>query len=535
MSFWGGLFKWSRAPKPKRRRMYESARPSRLTAGWQASTTSADAEINASLTSLRGRARSLGRDSAYAKRARGIVVNNVIGTGMGLQAQVRNSRGELHKRANDGIEYAWECWARAENCHTGGALSFADLERLLMAEVFEAGEVFVRMHMRAFGEMGVPFALEVIESERVPHEFQQYATSANTRMGIEVDEFFRPVSYWVREQHPNDVGLSLVGSERVFRVPAEQMIHLRVIDRWPQTRAVPWVHAAAKTLNDMNGYSDAEITAARGAANYMAHQETSDLDDPDVELQEDGTYQTELSPGIITRGPGKMDFFAPNRPNSAFDPFMRSMLRQVAAAMDVSYESLSRDYSQSNYSSSRLALLDDRDVWRVMQMWFIRSFRDIVHRRWLPQALLADGVEGVTLAEYASAPDKFEAVKFRPRGWGWVDPTKEVEAYKAAVRSGFMTLQDVISTSGSDIEDVMEQRNREVKMAEESGLIFDSDPKQVSNAGLTQARPLGTTIPLEQDEALATAPQKQAAPDNEPTNEGAGMMDDDERKLRAVK
>jgi hypothetical protein len=47
----------------------------------------------------------------------------------------------------------------------------------------------------------------------------------------------------------------------------------------------------------MNGYADAEITAARGAANYMAHQETSDLDDPDVEEQEDGTFETTLSPG----------------------------------------------------------------------------------------------------------------------------------------------------------------------------------------------------------------------------------------------
>jgi lambda family phage portal protein len=307
----------------------------------------------------------LGRDSAYAKRARGIVVNNVIGTGMGLQAQVRNSRGEMHRRANDGIEYAWECWARAENCHTGGALHFSDIERLLMAEVFEAGEVFVRIHERAFGDMGVPFALEIIESERVPHEFQQYATGPNTRMGIEVDEFFRPTGYWIREQHPNDVGLSLAGTERVFRVPAADIIHLRIVERWPQTRGVPWVHAAAKTLNDMNGYADAEITAARGAANYMAHQETSDLDDPDVEEQEDGTFETTLSPGIITRGPGKMDFFAPNRPNSAFDPFMNSMKRQAAVAMDVPFETFTGDYSQSNYSSSRLSLLDSRDVWRA--------------------------------------------------------------------------------------------------------------------------------------------------------------------------
>jgi hypothetical protein len=54
-----------------------------------------------------------------------------------------------------------------------------------------------------------------------------------------------------------------------------------------------------------------------------------------------------------------MDFVNPNRPNSTLDPFMRFLLREIAAGVGVSYESLSRDYSQSNYfKSSRL--IDDR-------------------------------------------------------------------------------------------------------------------------------------------------------------------------------
>ena len=44
----------------------------------------------------------------------------------------------------------------------------------------------------------------------------------------------------------------------------------------------------------------------------------------------------------------------------------------LAAGCGPSYESLSRDYSQSNYSSSRLSLLDDRDLWRVLQQWWLR-------------------------------------------------------------------------------------------------------------------------------------------------------------------
>jgi hypothetical protein len=137
---------------------------------WTLQTASADSEIHSSLTQLRARSRQLVRDSAYAKRARAVVVNNVIGAGMGLQAKVNNSRKLMHSAANDGIEAAFEKWSRAEFCHTGGVLNFADIEQVSMGEIFEAGEIFVRMHFSKFGGSEIPFALEVIESERVPHD-----------------------------------------------------------------------------------------------------------------------------------------------------------------------------------------------------------------------------------------------------------------------------------------------------------------------------------------------------------------------------
>jgi lambda family phage portal protein len=463
--------------------MYASAQPSRLTAGWGTSTASADTEIRSSLTNLRARSRTLIRDAAYAKRANVVVVNNVIGGGMGLQAQVHSSRNKLHARVNEAIETAWKRWNRAEFCHTGGTLHFSDMERALMGQVFDAGEVFIREHKVPFGNSDIPYCLELIESERVPHGIEPHAVGGanEVRMGIEVDPYYRPLAYWIRDRHPSDFHYPAgQGSERIRRVPADEIIHLRLVERWPQTRGVPWLHAVARKLNDMDGYSEAEIIAARGAANYLASEEGSDPFDPNYEKQEDGTFETELEPGIILRPPAgrKMSFFAPNRPNSALDPFMRYMLREVAAGTGVSYESLSRDYSQSNYSSSRLALLDDRDLWKVLQMWFIRMFRERVHRNWLQQAVLANAVQGVSRSEFLMNRDKFEAVKYKPRGWSWVDPTKEVSAYKEAEKAGYITKTQIIAQTGGgvDFEDVMEERRQELDTAAEKNLQFDTDP-----------------------------------------------------------
>lgn len=465
-------------------RMYASARSSRLTAGWTGGNSSADAELVTSLTVLRSRSRALVRDSSYAKRARLLVVNNVIGTGIGLQAQVRTTRDELNRRVNEDIESAWSEWCCADSCHTGGRLGFAMFERALMAQVFEAGEVFVRKHYRAFGDSRVPLALELIEAERLADDLQvpgMAPASGNIlRMGVEMDRFYRPVAYYIRSRHPSEIRWTGDAYDQVERVPADQIIHLAVIDRWPQTRGEPWMHAVARRLNDMDGYSEAELIRARSQAVRMGIIETAEDSTAFGEEQADGSVEMELEPGTIQRlNPGeKWHDSAPTAPNPQLDPFMRYMLREVAAGCGPSYESLSRDYSQSNYSSSRLALLDDRDLWRVYQSWFISDFRQKVHREWLRAAVLARAITSISVEQYAADPLRFQSVRYKPRGWSWIDPTKEVEAYKEAIKAGLTTLTDVIAATagGQDIEDVLDTRARELELAEERGLTFDTDP-----------------------------------------------------------
>lgn len=463
-------------------RMYAGAKASRLTEGFGAITTSADSELSTSLRTLRARSRQLMRDAPYAKRARVIVVNNVIGAGIGLQAAVTNNSDELNEPLNDAIERAWGEWCAAAQCHTGGSLHFSDFERAAMAQVFEAGEVFIRLHPRRFGDSEVPLALELIEAERLADQFQPgpQAAGAMVRLGIEVDEFYRPVAYWIRRAHPGDLGLPPALRDQLERVPASQILHLRLIDRWPQTRGEPWLHTALRKLNDIDGTTEAEIVAARAAANYVGFIETAEPTVPGSTEQADGTREVTLEPGTVERlAVGeKFNGYSPNRPNANLDPFLRFMLREVAAGIGVSYESLSRDYSQSNYSSSRLALLDDRDLWRVLQQWWLRAFRVPLHRAWLQQAVLARAIPRIGLEAYALDPRKYDAARFKPRGWSWIDPTKEVEAFKAAVRCGFTTVSDVIAQTGAgrDLEDVLAERGRELKLMEAEGLQFETDP-----------------------------------------------------------
>ena len=479
--------------------MYAMAKNSRLTGGWGTSLTSEDTELLTSLVVSRSRSRQLVRDAAYAKRAKVIIQNNVVGVGIGMQAQVMNSRGALNTRINDEIESVWEEWCDKDSCHTGRSLHFSDLERFVIGQVFETGEAFLRIHRRRFGTSAIPFALELIESERVADNVHPAPVDPlhQVKLGVEVDQFGAPVAYLISTTHPGEMTFPRALSSQYERVPAEQMLHIRLIDRWPQTRAIPWMHAAARKLNDMDGLTEAEITAARAAACYMGFIESPEGESAFGDLQEDGSKQIELEPAVVERlDPGeKFNFAAPNRPNSQLDPFMRMMLREVAAGTGSSYESLSRDYSQSNYSSSRLALIDDRDLWRTLQGWFIRSLRKEVHEQWLEAAVLSGAITSISIGEYALHQEKFEAVRFKPRGWSWIDPTKEVDAYREAVRCGFMTVSDVIALTGQgrDLEDVLKERRYELDRMAESNLLFDTDPATVK----VPPRPTGANQPQE--------------------------------------
>jgi lambda family phage portal protein len=512
----------SRRKQALAQRMYATARNTRSTGGWTSGDTSADAELLTSLSTIRARCRALVRDSSYAKRAKTIVVNNVVGSGIGMQAQVKTSRDTLNDRVNDDIEAAWLEWSEAENCHTGGRLGFESFERALMAQVFEAGEVFVRLHQRSFGPMLLPLSLELIEAERLADDLSIGTVTVEKgnhfRLGVECDEFYRPVAYFFRTRHRGEVRFSDYGPGAVERVPAAEIIHLAVIDRWPQTRGEPWMHTAAVRLNDMDGYSEAEILRARSQAVRMGIIESGEDPTSMAEEQDDGSFEVNLEPNTIQRlNPGeKWIDSSPNAPNPNMDPFMRYMLREICAGIGPSYESVSRDYSQSNYSSSRLALLDDRDLWKFIQTWFVRDFRRKVHRAWLQQAVLSRKTQAIAVGEYVLNPRKFEAVLFKPRGWSWIDPTKEVEAYKEAIKAGFTTRTDVIAqtANGLDIEDVDATRERELRMAKEHGLEFDTDPDcymadaaQANAAAKAAAKPPPKPSDQEEEETPSAPPK----------------------------
>jgi lambda family phage portal protein len=228
-----------------------------------------------------------------------------------------------------------------------------------------------------------------------------------------------------------------------------------------------------KRLRNMGGYEEATIVTARAAAAQMGF-----IQSPEGELRGDGEYDgdlvTDFEPGVFKYlAPGETVVVPPvTKPSGELDPFMRLMLRGVAAGTGVSYESISRDFTGTSYSSARASILDERDNWKSLQAWVIRSFHKRVFCEWIELAVLAGVLD---LPGYETAPEKYEKVKWMPRGWSWIDPTKEVSAYKEAIKGGLLTLTEAVAQDGRDFDEMLQIRKREIDWCDEAEVLFDTD------------------------------------------------------------
>lgn len=459
---------------------YKGAETGRLLWDWIVSPITADQEIRSDVRRLRARARDLAKNSPVIRQYLSLLTANVIGhRGMTLQAQVRNNSGDLSRDMNDRIETAWADWGR--DCSVDGRLDFVGFQRLALKTVATDGETFIRKVYGYPNRYG--FALQLIDPDLVDHEFNQVRgkNQPEIRLGVEVDDWGRPVAYHTFDRHPSDTG----GPRDRIRIPASEVIHLYDPERANQTRGVSWLNSVMVPLRMLDGYIEAELVAARtGAAKmgFLKYTDPSAFEPPDPATP----VRIDASPGTIeTLQPGlEFQEWSPDHPTAAFPDFVKAVLRQVATGLRVSYNALANDLEGVNYSSMRSGLLIERDMWRVYQEWWMSRFLQPVYEAWLSTALLAGG-----LKLDSRDPRKFNDVRWQPRGWAWVDPEKDVNASVIAITNGLASRTEVLAEKGLDPEEVFERLSEEKALAEQYGIELTGETAQTKQNGDNAAPP----------------------------------------------
>lgn len=454
------------------RRSYDIAKIDRLTGTFLAPVTTGDTELRMALATARARARELERNNDYARKFLGMCEINVVGrNGITLQNKAHDPNGKLDRVANNTIEWEWYRWGKKGNCTVDGRLSWLGLQKLFIRTVARDGE-FLARKIRGFNNSW-RFALQILEADVLNEQLNADAANGKNkiRMGIEYDAWDRPVAYHLRKKHP---GESIMSTEYI-RVPAEEIIHCYMPQRSTQGRGVPWMHTAARRLNQIGEYEYAEVIAARLGASKMGFFEKSDpaglgqyVGD---EKDSAGNPISNAEPGIFETLPAgyKFSSFLPEHPTAQYAAFIKGSLRGVSSGLGVSYNSLANDLEGVNYSSMRVGALDERDNWKQIQQWMIEVFMDQVFEAWLEMLLLTSR----TNLPYAKF-EKFNAPDWRGRTFDWVDPEKDIAAELACVKAKWKTeRQVVLERFNMDLEDLYEQIAEDEKLKEKYGIKSD--------------------------------------------------------------
>ena len=463
----------------KNLRAYQGALVSRLTSDWMSSQLSADAEIRNSLRKLRDRSRELVRNNPYARQAKRTTQINIVGTGMKFQSLVVQQRGgKRDQRVNNIIEEAWSEWTQADSCDCAGKYSFHQFEWLASGALCESGEAIFRIVRKPFGNSEVPLALQMIESDLLDEEYDGKTLNKNNewRNGVEVDEWGRALRYAILTKHPGDAYYLDYSANRKLHifVPAEDIIHLFLPERPGQNRGVPWFHSVMADMHQLQGYEEAAVIRARAGASIMGfiQNDQGELIGDDVENHQ----------RIQSFEPGTFRYLMPNEsvtvpdidyPSQQYEMFVKNKIRRFATGIGCSFETISKDFSETNYSSSRLSLLEDREHWKFCQKYIIDNFHYRIFKEWLDLAVLSGVID---FPDYASNSKRYCKPRWTPPAQHYVDPLKEIKAYREAEQAGYMTKSQVIAqTNGGDYDDIISEIAREQEVAKSLGVTLDKD------------------------------------------------------------
>lgn len=485
--------------RTKLERMYAGAEANRLTNNKKPKNQAADSELLGPFgaDALRAWSRALVRDNAYAWGVVDTIVSSVIGCGITAQSQVETPEGTDIEDVNERRDAVWQEWC--EVCDVNGRMNFSEIQQLAQREIVEAGEVLLHL-VNTPGKKyrgihrPVPFAVELIEADRLATERDTYKVRDNGTnkivRGVELDDLGKPVAYWIYPEHPN--GPYNSRSTVPERYDAKDILHLYRVDRIGQSRGVSWFAPVMSWLRDLGVYVDNEIQASAVAACFGVAVTTTGragtglMPSTDSESTDDNGNSFEyLEPAMVVRlQPGEsVESINPGRPNSASEPWINLMLRGIAVGTGLSYEIVARDYSKTNYSSSRTSQLEDRRRFRRWQQYIVGHMCQPIWDRFNDQAATAGVDRFPSMTEILDERKKSTAVEWQTPAWEWVDPQSEQSASDAALVSFQSTYQHELGQRGKNWRNVFYQRAKEEKLKRQLGLVT----ADMANVEATQA------------------------------------------------
>lgn len=426
---------------------------------------------------LRNRARYEIDNNCYASGMLRTFACEVIGTGPQLQMQSGDDG------ADSAVENAFWDWMQ----ETG----FSEKLRTMLIAQVGHGEGFGVLATNLRLETPVKLDLRLYEADQFAAPYM--STSPVTLMsdGIVYDDFGNPAGYTMLKSHPGDL-LTILGPNDFEIMPADRVIHLYRPERAGQLRGIPWVTPALPLCAQMRRFTLAVLAASENLANAWGILSTDNPAGNPDELEPLDEFPLPRNSLLTMPAGTNLKGLKAEQPATTYEMFKRCLVSEFARCLLMPYGVAAGDSSAYNFSSGKL----DRKGWvRATRVEHSRLESIVIERifsAWWQEMRLIDGPE--------SLPRAMRSLRRPSRHtWRWdgdepIDPLKESNAKGIKLQYGMTTLASELSQDGSDWQEVMAQRAKEISHAislcESNGIDIQLAPLLYGGIQL-QSAPIG--------------------------------------------
>ncbi len=420
------------------------------------------------LETVRNQSRTLSINSPIIRRYIEVMKSQVVGAnGLSLQVQAVNPDG-TQDFFNPVITDLFDKFS-SDVCVTGG-ISRSQLEAMALEYLIRDGEFFGLIRLNE-GEFDIQ--IQVLDPDHIITTYNDYFYETGNRVvgGVEINDFGKPVAYWIYKSNPSDAQIG--ASREQLRIPAEQVIHIFDRERISATRGYPWLCPVIEEVHALQKYREAMLVQARlNASKSRYFKQTESNADPyaeEDEIDDEGHITLAFSPNTVELMPRgydvvNADFSAQGQ--DSLETFQKALLRTIATGLGISYHHLSSDYESVNFSASKSAGMVDEVFIKSVQKLISENLTRRLYNEWLRINVMTNkwGLN-IPIAKI----EKFKKIRLTPPAFKSVDAIKDFQNDEGEFNLGLTSLSELAEKRGKSLEDVLRQRQADDELLKKYG------------------------------------------------------------------
>jgi lambda family phage portal protein len=339
-----------------------------------------------------------------------------------------------------------------------GKMSGPEMEAAGFREQVTSGDTILLRCFRKRLNVDMPLCYQLIERDQLDRRRDHPSDDRGIRCvnGIELDKSNRPVAYWIYDAHPGDSFQPFQSTLHSTKYPAERVIHLFAFARPSQNVGVSWLDAIGQDLFDEDRMVSSELQVATKNAvlAFYANRKNpysggmgigyGDEDYGGVPCAGNGNdIALGSSPLAIELGlDEKLGIVeSTTRPNIRIMEWLQHAALRKSAGVGLSVYSLMGDYSRTNYTGFRGAMIDEDISLKPLQGWYGHGLCLPIRREFNALAVAIGRYQRIKPSEFQKDLRRFQRFDLVTAGRQFLEPEKETDATMAALRSGLMTFK----------------------------------------------------------------------------------------------